>query len=337
MRSIAKLLLLPYFLFASISHAKVSSSSLYEWRPEGTLAPLIIFVKNNETPETAAKRYLRELEKQPDLMELFGGKSPALEFSNFTPLSDKNRESRALLVANLPKDYGPQSLRVQNFIEIFKEAKHDSYILPMNASLGLTVAENARFMDQIADRFPYLVVMGGDDVAPEFYKEHHTFSNIAAPKRDQFEISLIKSYVKSGKGFLLGVCRGSQISAVALGYKLIQDVPIFVGKDVAHANDWHKIKLFPTPHNILGSLAVNSELTVNSLHHQAVRLHNEGPLALAASSEDGVVEATELKNGKGLLLQFHPELMENSLGSRILHQTLVQKNSVIRFRCENLF
>lgn len=338
MRRILCALLLP-FLFSQLSLA-AELVRLYEWSPGNTQAPLILPVKNNETPEMAAERYLQNLSKNPDLMELFEGRLPELRKEGFRPLDEATRENRALLIANLPKDYTRNSLRVTNFKHIFAQARQTSYILPINANLGLSLEETRDLLRQISEKFPFMVAMGGDDVDPAKYGKNTTFSRNTIPARDQFEIQLIKSYVAQEKGFLLGVCRGSQISAVALGYQLIQDVPFHIGDKVSHANDWHEIRVHETKHNLLRALVPandNGRLQVNSLHHQAVIFKEGGPLQLAAQGPDGVTEATEFKNGRGLLLQFHPELMNNELGSKILWRVVQHKNRVMPSRCSRLF
>lgn len=311
---------------------------LFEWSPGGTLAPLILPVRESETPEQAAQRYLRELSKDPGLMELFDGRVPNLALSGFRPLETSGRESRALLIANLAKDYTKKSVRIENFRNIFATGKNKSFILPMNASMGLSQNEIRELFTQIANEFPLMVAMGGDDVDPKFYKDQAIHARNTIESRDKFEIELIKSYVAQEKGFLLGVCRGSQISSVALGYQLHQDVPFQIGTKVAHANDWHDIEIL-NYNNPLGKLLPEgtNKLYVNSLHHQAVIYKPGGPLEIVARAHDGVVEATALKNGRGLLLQFHPELMDNLLGNKILWQVLSQKNSVMAPSCSGVF
>lgn len=322
---------------ASISLAE--ELRLYEWSPGKSLAPLILPVRASETPEQAAQRYLNELSRNADLMELFQGRLPEVSLQGFKPLSDNTRESRALLIANLPKDYTKESQRVQNFKEIFKQGRQQSYILPINANLGLTLNETRDLFKMIAEKFPLLVAMGGEDVDPQFYKKENIHARNTIPARDKFEIQLIKSYVAQEKGFLLGVCRGSQITSVALGYPLIQDVPTQVGHHVAHGNDWHDVEIVKTKNNLLGSLLTegSSKLFVNSLHHQSVIFKEGGPLEIAAKAHDGVTEATEFKNGRGLLLQFHPELMNNKLGQRILWKVMQQKNRVMPGICSKIF
>nr|WP_295904519.1 gamma-glutamyl-gamma-aminobutyrate hydrolase family protein [uncultured Bdellovibrio sp.] len=327
-----------FSLFITVNTFAAESIRLFEWSSGNTLAPLIIPVRSNETPPEAAQRYLRELSKNPDLMELFEGRTPDLRLEGFKPLETNSREARALMIANLPKDYTKNSQRVVNFKKLFKQAKHTSYILPINANLGLTQTETRELFQQVAEKFPLMVAMGGDDVDPRLYKQENFHARNITTARDQFEIALIKSYVSQEKGFLLGVCRGSQISSVALGYQLIQDVPFHVGSDVAHANDWHDVEIKDTKFNILKSLADSSgKMHVNSLHHQSVIFKEGGLLQIAARSHDGVTEATEFKNGRGLLLQFHPELMNNELGAKILWNVVQQKNRVMPRSCSKVF
>ncbi|MEK2688630.1 gamma-glutamyl-gamma-aminobutyrate hydrolase family protein [Bdellovibrio sp. GT3] len=324
-------------LSSAASHA--ADIQLYQWIPRSqAIAPLILPVKSGETPEAAAERYLQNLEHKPDLMELFKGQRPTTATGKFELLKG-DRETRALLIANLPKDYGPDSARVHNFKKLLSRAGHQSYILPISADLGLTLSETRILFEKISAQFPLLVAMGGDDVDPSFYKKENYHSRNTIPTRDQFEISLIKNYVASERGFLLGVCRGSQISSVALGYKMIQDVPIQVGPELPHGDDWHDIEVKKTSHGILASLLPvdSNKLFVNSLHHQAVQFKPGGMLELAATAADGVTEATEFKNGRGLLLQFHPELMENELGSRILKRVVEQKVRMMPMSCSKVF
>jgi putative glutamine amidotransferase len=210
--------------------------------------------------------------------------------------------------------------------------------MPIASSLGLSLSENQEYLKLISEKFPFLVAMGGDDVDPSRYHQENLHSRNVIPERDRFEIQMIKAYTQNQKGFLLGVCRGSQISSVALGYSLNQHVPFHIGTDVAHGNDWHDIKTFKTEHNILSKLAGDKGLLrINSLHHQSIRYVEGGPLQLAAVSPDGVTEALEFRNGRGILLQFHPELMGNALGAQIISEVVKQKSRVQVGSCRRIF
>jgi putative glutamine amidotransferase len=312
-----------------LSLPTMAALRLFEVRSADLLAPLVIPARESETPEKALERYFKSLEKNPELMELFAGQRPTFLVDEFRDITAVATADKVLLMANLPKDYTLNSLRVENFMKSFKRNGHESVILPIVANGGLSVSETQELFKMINDKFSFLVAMGGDDVDPVQYKKPNLHSRNVIPPRDEFEVQLIKSYTRAEKGFLLGICRGSQISAVALGYELNQHVPFHIGTELPHGNDWHDIKTFSTNHNILNTLALqDGRLHVNSLHHQSVIYKENGPLQIAARSSDGVVEALEFKNGRGILMQFHPELMGNALGDQILSQVIQQKNKV---------
>ena len=317
-----------------ISYPTMSSSTstlrLYEWNSGATLAPLILPVRHGEKPEQAAHRYLSEMAKNSGLVELFASQIPQLPMTGFSLLEESLWEPRVLMIANLPYDYSLYSPRIKGFMNVFSKAQERCFILPINANLGLTCEETKELFNLIANNFPFMVAMGGDDVDPALYKAINSHCRKISPSRDQFEASLIRSFVEQEKGFLLGVCRGSQIASVALGYELIQDLPHHVGASVPHENDWHSIEIKSTSHNILKSITpTTNKLLVNSIHHQSVVYREGGILEMAAQADDGVTEATELRNGHGLLLQFHPELMNNDLGAEILLKALTQGKRVL--------
>ncbi len=317
------------FPISTLTMSTSQTLRLYEWDSGATLAPLMIPVRHDETPEQGAFRYLTELSKNPCLMNLFENKVPQIPLRGFSLLEESAWEPRVLMIANLPYDYSLHSPRVLGFQKVFSAAKERSFILPININLGLTCEETKELFTLISKHFPFMVAMGGDDVDPTLYKQINSHCRKVTPSRDQFEASLIRSYVEQEKGFLLGICRGSQIASVALGYELIQDVPHLIGSKVAHGNDWHSIEIQNTQHNILKSIApATNQVIVNSIHHQSVLYREGGLLEIAARAEDGVTEATEFKNGRGLLLQFHPELMNNDLGAEILLAALAQRKRI---------
>jgi putative glutamine amidotransferase len=319
----------------SIALAKIR---LVEWHTKSTLAPLIIPVRDSETPEEASRRYLKNLSQNPGLMELFQGQVPQMETLRFQELNSKEHESRTLLMANLPKDTTRNSVRVEKFKFYLQKNQQKSFILPINANLGLSASETRELFAEISEKFPMLVVMGGEDVAPALYNKENFHAGNTTPERDVFEIALIKSYVTSAKGFLLGVCRGSQITSVAMGYELLQDIPFHLKENVGHSHTWHDIRLMPTENLILKNILPESNVwNVNSEHHQMAKITGKGPLQVSAHAEDGVIEASEFKNGRGLLLQFHPELMENNIGFRIITGAVKAKNRVMPRLCSRIF
>jgi putative glutamine amidotransferase len=150
-----------------------------------------------------------------------------------------------------------------------------------------------------------VIVAGGGDVAPAHYGEAADVDLLDLdPARDQAELAAIAAAVEQGLP-VLGICRGAQALAVALGGALHQDL-----KGAGFVSHWFEDQQHEPVHAIhadvcsVASRALAGAATVNSIHHQAVR--DPGPdLVATAWSDDGVIEAVE---GDGLLgVQWHPE------------------------------
>jgi putative glutamine amidotransferase len=175
---------------------------------------------------------------------------------------------------------------------------------------------------EVLDRVDALVVAGGRDVdARRYGAEPHPEADRPATDRDEWELALTREALDRGLP-LLGICRGAQVLAVALGGTLVQHVPDLPGAG-AH-------KLGPgefashTVRTVPGSrvaAALGTEASVSCYHHQAVA---EAPAGLRATAhaEDGVIEAVELEgDGFAVGVQWHPE---QTLDDLRLVQELVQ-------------
>jgi putative glutamine amidotransferase len=296
--------------------------------------PTMVLPKTvTETKEQALRSYVETLRQQGDLS------MHVSELSQIDRVIWKSAptESAMLFVANKVEDQTEKAYRVQNFMnQIPFESK---YLLAIAAAERLGLKYRTQFYQQINKTFSSLVVMGGDDVAPELYREQKTHARNFIKIRDMNEIELIKHYYEKSKGFIFGVCRGLQITSVALGYKLYQDVTLDLGTKMEHGTAVHSVDQMQTTNKLLAR-ALGSELPfdVFSYHHQAVRFVPGGPLEVAAVSSDGVVEALEMKNGRGLLVQFHPELRP-SIETTQMFNLLATKAKTNRrvFSCEAVF
>lgn len=157
------------------------------------------------------------------------------------------------------------------------------------------------------------VFTGGQDVGPEYYGEVKLPQCCyQAPMRDSQEIYMIRRLLEMDKP-LLGICRGLQIMNTALGGTLYQDLPTQSPSSVTHRQKTpydiphHQVKI-ESGSLLKGALGL-THLSVNSMHHQAVKTPAPG-LKISATAEDGIIEALEHPERKFFLgVQWHPEHM----------------------------
>lgn len=156
-----------------------------------------------------------------------------------------------------------------------------------------------------------ILVTGGTDIAPQYYKGDVENLKIQAEaiERDITEISLIQYAVATKDKPVLCVCRGMQVLNVALGGTMHAHIPDIREPDI-HRNE---VSLW-TRHDC--SIEADSQLarimsaeTVNTYsgHHQAVNYVADG-LQVTATAPDGIVEALTSHDHPWLVgVQWHPE------------------------------
>ena len=153
-----------------------------------------------------------------------------------------------------------------------------------------------------------LVLTGGADYNPLWYgeqpeKELHTINST----RDLPEL-LLTRLAFNRQIPILGICRGVQTIAIALGGNLVQDLktPLKHGQDAPRSEATHSVTI--TEGSTLYGL-YGQETFVNSFHHQAVKDCGSS-LHVVATAPDGVIEAVESTEQKALMgVQWHPEWM----------------------------
>jgi putative glutamine amidotransferase len=181
-----------------------------------------------------------------------------------------------------------------------------------------------------------LMLTGGGDVDPMRYNKPEAKGEVrdVDKRRDEFEFDVIKRAMDL-RTPLLGICRGLQMTNVALGGSLIIDL-VSNGYRSHRGNGelLHRIDVLKD--TLLSRILGSSNADVNSAHHQAVDTVAAG-LRISARSEDGVVEALEWMDPAGkpflMLVQWHPERMrdqENIASRKILHAFLNEVSNVAR-------
>lgn len=154
-----------------------------------------------------------------------------------------------------------------------------------------------------------LVLSGGADIDPVRYDAPRQ-PETGPPRadRDEWEISLIRQALAVDLP-VLGVCRGMQMLAVALGGSLVQHLPDVVGNEshrpVEGIHGRHEVVLADGTRTaaILGPAT-----EVATYHHQAVDRLPAGVLA-TGWARDQTVEAFEVCGATWAIgVQWHPEV-----------------------------
>ena len=182
---------------------------------------------------------------------------------------------------------------------------------------------DASAMSALLDELDGIILSGGSDMNPLLVGEEpipqlHGIN----PERDVPELMLIRQAYERQIP-ILGICRGIQMLAAALGGSIYQDLGVQY-KDaplIKHSQDLVREQASHTVYieqdSMLGRIFTQSGLgtgekgeyvlPVNSFHHQAVRCPGE-LFKVSARSSDGVIEAMESNEHKSILgVQWHPE------------------------------
>lgn len=155
-----------------------------------------------------------------------------------------------------------------------------------------------------------LILTGGGDHNPLWMGEEPSprLHNINR-ERDLAELLLVR-LAFNRQIPMLGICRGIQTLAIALGGKVEQDIEQQVkhSQDADRSEPTHSVCLVKdsTLYNIYGS----ERIMVNSFHHQAVSQPGKR-FRVIARSADNIIEAIESSEYKSILgVQWHPEWLE---------------------------
>ena len=199
------------------------------------------------------------------------------------------------------------------------------------------------------DHIDALILSGGGDINPLYAGEEpipglHGINQ----ERDLPEL-LITRLAYNRQLPMLGICRGIQTLAVALGGKVCQDIgseelrvkseefatAVKHSQNADRSEPTHSVTieedstLFNIYKEKLSPLSsfLSPLLYVNSFHHQAVSEPGD-KFRVVATAKDGIVEAIESTEFKSIIgVQWHPECMEDGL---LLFQWLVDEACAYR-------
>ena len=181
------------------------------------------------------------------------------------------------------------------------------------------------------ERIDGLILSGGADYNPLWAGEEPSpLLHGINKERDNAEL-LITQLAYNRQIPMLGICRGIQTLAMALGGKVKQDISLLNIEDgklkIKHSQDadrsepTHSVTVekdsilysayesyLPPPSTLLPP-----RIFVNSFHHQAVS-EPGSKFRVVATAPDGVIEAMESSEFKPILgVQWHPECLESGL------------------------
>lgn len=308
----------PGLAFADIRlvYVKVSQSSQM----------FVIPVKDGETQQQALAAYFSAMADNASLRGIYERlvKTPLDGF-----VEDVKNAQAILIAANHAEDHSPTANRIHGVLaalkRVRKEVAEGYAVMPVGASLRLNPEERREFHKKLKARFQLLMVLGGDDVHPSFYREQITYSQKPNYTRDFLEITLIRDFYRPlGSGdantnIIFGICRGSQIIKVALEGKtlsnsVVQDILKAGLTTIPHnLGEEMPIQVRPNVDPYLSAALSNPNpngpnLNLYMYHHQAIRDQPGSMLQIVATTSDGIPVAYVSNDGRVVGIQGHPEL-----------------------------
>lgn len=158
-----------------------------------------------------------------------------------------------------------------------------------------------------------VLLSGGADIDPRYMNEEPDYSLLHTinPKRDSQELMLTR--IAADRGLpILGICRGIQTLAAALGGGVHQDIYAALGSGLLNHDQseergvaTHRVKFVEGSR--LSRIFGCDDIGVNTFHHQAVSRVPDG-FCISAHATDGVIEGMEAIDGRSIIgVQWHPE------------------------------
>lgn len=175
---------------------------------------------------------------------------------------------------------------------------------------GSTV-ESVRDPSELKEGDAGLILWGGADINPEFYKHPMHRSTHPGGLRDRLEWSLLQRAIELGMP-IFGVCRGAQMLCAAAGGYLIQDVHGHHGHHLVTTIDDHTFSVNSIHHQMMAGLEqVDHELVGWSTTRLSERYGYEFKNDQQYIPAEGWKEPEFVYFPKinGYAIQWHPEAM----------------------------
>jgi len=211
------------------------------------------------------------------------------------------------LIAITPSQSDSNRITIsQSFLDAVRRAHALPVLLPL-------FGNDPALWDDMLSHADGLLLSGGGDLDPALFGEEMLpQSNPPSPLRDQEEMYLCQRALEKDMP-VLGVCRGVQVLNCAAGGNIYQDIPTQVEHALNHRrheaprDQVHEALVLPG--SLLERITGQISLSVNSLHHQALKRPGNG-VVFCAHAPDGIVEGAEMPGKSFVLgLQWHPEIL----------------------------
>jgi len=165
--------------------------------------------------------------------------------------------------------------------------------------------------DALIGRLDGILIPGGDDINPKFYKQDEKIkNNYEEDIKVDFDLWLIEKAIQNNIP-LLGICYGLQVMNIYHGGTLFQDLSL-CDYSMQHGSYsepiMHDVNI--NKNSYLYKIYNNDKISAFSMHHQAICNIGDN-LTASAVTNDGIIEAIEYNNQFNIGLQWHPEEQNN--------------------------
>lgn len=321
------------------------------WRQTPTSAPILMPQKAGQSQREAIDAYFEKLEntqslkpliQNEEIADLSDGTRLRYDYGETTPFDFKSsKKPRFIVVTNELRElyYEPYNRRIKNVVKQLEEAGAEVLVLPVMHDLTLNAPEGKRYRQKIINSFDAMFILGGADIDPYLYGDTATHALAVNRKRDVSELKFTRQFIEAEQGMSFGVCRGHQMCAVSHRKQLVQDIQIERDAPMLHRNGEHLINI--DNNSPIFNDFNEQQIMVNSFHHQEVIIPDNDPaLRVTATSLDDtpITEAMEFRNGLGSSLQFHPELMDDDIGHKLMRRfvTLAARHKYSDKGCQEI-
>lgn len=152
-----------------------------------------------------------------------------------------------------------------------------------------------------------LILPGGGDITPAFFGEQNRGSRNIDTELDILQLQALALCIRC-RTPVLGICKGIQIINVGLGGTLHQDMRDADRHSYEGCDKYHDTVI--TKDSWLYKL-YGERATVNSAHHQSIKVLADGLIAVQHCPEDNCIEAIAHKVLPVIGVQWHPERIDS--------------------------